>query len=107
MQVAPKDGESEADTDGESPKEKRPKDGDQIQEEAGGVGDANGGGGSDGGGNGVAEQRGGKFDQQDGSTSVLLHPQSDTKPDMGSFNRSGGFDSHTMSQGNHSSLFLL
>ena len=98
MQVTPKDGESEADTDVDSPKEKRAKDGDLVRDEAGG--DGNGGGSSDG-GNGAPEQRNGKFGQQDGSSSALVHPQSDTKPGVGSFNRGGGFDSHSMSQGNH------
>ncbi|KAG0567598.1 hypothetical protein KC19_7G146900 [Ceratodon purpureus] len=98
--VTPKDGESEADTDVESPKEKRSKpEGDHIQDEAGGVGDGNGGGSSDGGGNGVPEPRSAKFDQQDATSSALLHPQSDTKPDVSSFNRSAGFDTHNIPQG--------
>jgi hypothetical protein len=105
LQVTPKDGESEADTDVESPKEKRSKpEGDQIVDETGGVGDANGGGSSDGGGNGVPEKRGVKFDQRDATSSGLLHPQSDTKPDVSAFNRGTGFDSHSMPQGSCSSL---
>ena len=108
MQVTPKDGESEADTDVDSPKEKRTKpEGDQIQDESGGIGDANGGGNSDGGGNGVPEQRSAKFDQQDATSSPLLHPQPETKPDVSSFNRGTGFDSHSMPQGNCSSLSLF
>lgn len=104
LQVTPKDGESEADTDVDSPKEKRSRaEGDQNQDESGGVGDANGGGSSDGGVNGVLEQRSVKYDQHDITPSGLM-PQSDTKPDVSSFNRSAGFDAHSMSQGNWSCL---
>lgn len=107
MQVAPKDGESEADTDVESPKEKRTRpDGDQMQDESGAVGDTNGGS-SDGGGNGVPEQRTANFDQQDATSSALLHSQTDTKPDVSSFNRGTGFDPHSLSQGNYSSSVLV
>jgi len=98
--VTPKDGESEADTDVESPKEKRTREGDAIQDESGGgVGDTNGGGSSDGGGNGGPEQRPGNFDQQDAASSVLLHTQGDTKPDISSFNRGASFDPHNLPQG--------
>nr|PNR39691.1 hypothetical protein PHYPA_019970 [Physcomitrium patens] len=98
--VTPRDGESEADTDVESPKEKRTRqEGEQNQDESGGVGDTNGGGNSDGAGNGVPEQRAANFDQQDAASSALLHSQTDTKPDISSFNRSAGFDPHNVSQG--------
>jgi len=96
--VAPKDGESEADTDVESPKEKRTRqEGDQMQDESGAVGDTNGG--SSDGGNGVPDQRTANFDQQDATSSALLHSQADTKPDVSSFNRGTGFDPHSLSQG--------
>lgn len=107
-QVTPKDGESEADTDVESPKEKRTREGDAIQDESGGgVGDTNGGGSSDGGGNGGPEQRAGNFDQQDAASSVLLHTQGDTKPDISSFNRGAGFDPHNLPQGNNSAVVTV
>lgn len=100
MQVPPKDGESEADTDVDSPKEKRPRlEVDPGQDESGGVGDTNGGGSSDGGGGGGPEQRPTHFDQQDAASSVLLHSQGDIKPDISSFNRSAGFESHNLAQG--------
>nr|PNR48191.1 hypothetical protein PHYPA_012666 [Physcomitrium patens] len=98
--VTPKDGESEADSDGESPKEKRTRQkGDQNQDESVGIGDPHGGGSFDGAGNGVPEQKAVNSDQQDATSSALLHPQADTKPDISSFNRGAGFDPYNMPQG--------
>lgn len=106
LQVTPKDGESEADSDGESPKEKRTRQkGDQNQDESVGIGDPHGGGSFDGAGNGVPEQKAVNSDQQDATSSALLHPQADTKPDISSFNRGAGFDPYNMPQGNYISLF--
>ncbi|KAH9533659.1 hypothetical protein CY35_18G063500 [Sphagnum magellanicum] len=94
--VSLKDGESEVDTDVESPKEKWPRqqEVDMVQDDSGTMGDMNGTGSSDGGGHAVQPQH---FDPQDATSSVLL--LSEAKPNISSVSRGPGFESLNVPQG--------